>query len=92
VSSLPCCHSPPCGSLHPLGRYCGTSLPHPIISFGNALTVRFVSDSVYGFDGFHAIYSASTSGEWEGLALTDDLRVSRHVVEVFGLLFGALFI
>jgi hypothetical protein len=54
--------------------------------------VRFVSDSVYGFDGFHAIYSASTSGEWEGLALTDDLRVSRHVVEVFGLLFGALFI
>ncbi|NP_445784.3 cubilin precursor [Rattus norvegicus] len=43
------------------GRYCGFSLPHPIISFGNALTVRFVTDSTRSFEGFRAIYSASTS-------------------------------
>ncbi|OBS73246.1 hypothetical protein A6R68_12177, partial [Neotoma lepida] len=42
-------------------RYCGTSLPHPIISFGNALTLRFVSDSSIVREGFHAFYSASTS-------------------------------
>ncbi|XP_035298709.1 cubilin isoform X2 [Cricetulus griseus] len=43
------------------GRYCGASLPRPIISFGNALTLRFVSDSFATFQGFHALYSASTS-------------------------------
>ncbi|XP_041486764.1 cubilin isoform X1 [Microtus oregoni] len=43
------------------GRYCGNSLPHPIISFGSALTLRFVSNSLGRFEGFHAFYSASTS-------------------------------
>lgn len=43
------------------GRYCGTSLPHPIVSFGNALTLKFVSDSSIVSEGFHAFYSASTS-------------------------------
>lgn len=43
------------------GRYCGASLPGHIISFGNALTLRFVSDSFATFQGFHAFYSASTS-------------------------------
>ncbi|XP_071475764.1 cubilin [Marmota flaviventris] len=43
------------------GRYCGTSMPHPITSFSSALTLRFVSDSGLNFDGFHATYAASTS-------------------------------
>ncbi|EPY78032.1 tolloid-like protein 2 precursor [Camelus ferus] len=43
------------------GRYCGSSMPHPITSFSNALTLRFVSDSVVNFDGFHATFAASTS-------------------------------
>ncbi|KAK7823854.1 hypothetical protein U0070_020525 [Myodes glareolus] len=43
------------------GRYCGNSLPQPIISFGSALTLRFVSNSLGRFEGFHAYYSASTS-------------------------------
>lgn len=43
------------------GRYCGSSMPHPITSFGNALMLRFVSDSSVNFDGFHATYVASTS-------------------------------
>ncbi|XP_006766106.1 PREDICTED: cubilin, partial [Myotis davidii] len=43
------------------GRYCGTSMPHPITSFSNALTVRFISDSSVSFGGFHATYAASSS-------------------------------
>ncbi|NP_001003148.2 cubilin precursor [Canis lupus familiaris] len=43
------------------GRYCGTSMPHPITSFSSALTLRFVSDSRVNSDGFHATYAASSS-------------------------------
>ncbi|XP_006159809.2 LOW QUALITY PROTEIN: cubilin [Tupaia chinensis] len=43
------------------GRYCGTSMPHPIVSFSNALTLRFVSDSTMTLEGFHAVYAASLS-------------------------------
>ncbi|XP_008147050.2 cubilin [Eptesicus fuscus] len=43
------------------GRYCGTSLPHPITSFSNALTLKFISDSSLSSDGFHATYAASSS-------------------------------
>uniref|UniRef100_A0A8C5UZ61 Cubilin n=1 Tax=Microcebus murinus TaxID=30608 RepID=A0A8C5UZ61_MICMU len=43
------------------GRYCGTSMPHPVTSFSNALTLRFVSDSTVNSDGFHATYAASSS-------------------------------
>ncbi|XP_005856789.1 PREDICTED: cubilin, partial [Myotis brandtii] len=43
------------------GRYCGTSMPHPITSFSNALTLRFISDSSVSFGGFHATYAASSS-------------------------------
>ncbi|XP_004716072.1 cubilin [Echinops telfairi] len=45
----------------PRGRHCGNSLPHPITSFSNALTLRFVSDGVGTYDGFRAIYVASSS-------------------------------
>ncbi|XP_004860031.1 cubilin [Heterocephalus glaber] len=43
------------------GRYCGFSLPHPITSYSRALTLRFISDSGNNYDGFHALYAASTS-------------------------------
>ncbi|XP_037366570.1 cubilin isoform X2 [Talpa occidentalis] len=43
------------------GRFCGTSMPHPITSFSNALMLRFVSNSRATYDGFHATYAASSS-------------------------------
>uniref|UniRef100_U3KLX7 Cubilin n=1 Tax=Oryctolagus cuniculus TaxID=9986 RepID=U3KLX7_RABIT len=43
------------------GRYCGTSMPHPITSFGSALMLRFISDSGRNYNGFHATYMASSS-------------------------------
>nr|XP_023417709.1 cubilin [Cavia porcellus] len=43
------------------GRYCGSSMPHPITSFSSALTLRFISDSGSNYAGFHALYTASTS-------------------------------
>uniref|UniRef100_A0A452U8T7 Cubilin n=1 Tax=Ursus maritimus TaxID=29073 RepID=A0A452U8T7_URSMA len=43
------------------GRYCGTSMPHPITSFSSALTLRFVSDSTLNSEGFHATFAASSS-------------------------------
>ncbi|KAM5235406.1 cubilin [Ctenodactylus gundi] len=43
------------------GRYCGSSMPHPITSFSSALMLRFVSDSRFNSDGFHAVYAASMS-------------------------------
>ncbi|KAM6215214.1 cubilin [Rhynchocyon petersi] len=43
------------------GRYCGSSMLHPITSFSNALTLRFVSDSRRSYAGFHATYVASSS-------------------------------
>ncbi|XP_021504160.1 cubilin isoform X2 [Meriones unguiculatus] len=55
------------------GRYCGTSLPQPIRSFGSALTVRFVSDSVGNFDGFQATYSASVSACGGTLHMADGI-------------------
>ncbi|OWK03088.1 CUBN [Cervus elaphus hippelaphus] len=36
-------------------------MPHPITSFSNALTLKFISDSTVSFGGFHATYAASTS-------------------------------
>ncbi|XP_030055456.1 cubilin isoform X1 [Microcaecilia unicolor] len=43
------------------GRYCGSTFPHPITSFGNALVVNFVSDDVRAAEGFRATYAASSS-------------------------------
>ncbi|XP_069504454.1 cubilin [Ambystoma mexicanum] len=43
------------------GRYCGTSLPHPVTSFSNSMLVSFVSNSAYSAKGFRASYAASSS-------------------------------
>ncbi|NXY42567.1 CUBN protein, partial [Ceuthmochares aereus] len=44
------------------GRYCGTTIPHPITSFGNALVVNFISNNNnITARGFHATYAASSS-------------------------------
>ncbi|KAM4828885.1 cubilin [Thomomys bottae] len=43
------------------GRYCGSSIPHPITSFGSALALRFVSDLGLNGDGFQLSYTPSTS-------------------------------
>lgn len=43
------------------GRYCGTTMPHPITSFGNALVVNFISNNNITARGFHATYAASSS-------------------------------
>ncbi|XP_062489682.1 cubilin isoform X1 [Pezoporus occidentalis] len=44
------------------GRYCGSTIPHPVTSFGNALVVNFISnDNNVAASGFHATYAASSS-------------------------------
>uniref|UniRef100_A0A8C9LFB5 Cubilin n=1 Tax=Pavo cristatus TaxID=9049 RepID=A0A8C9LFB5_PAVCR len=43
------------------GRYCGTTMPHPITSFGNALVVNFISNNNITARGFRATYAASSS-------------------------------
>ncbi|XP_040449627.1 cubilin isoform X3 [Falco naumanni] len=43
------------------GRYCGTTVPHPITSFSNALVVNFISNNNFASRGFHATYTASSS-------------------------------
>ncbi|XP_053120680.1 cubilin [Hemicordylus capensis] len=43
------------------GRYCGTTMPHPVTSFGSALFINFVSNNAITAKGFHATFAASTS-------------------------------
>ncbi|XP_060104406.1 cubilin [Heteronotia binoei] len=43
------------------GRYCGTTIPHPITSFGRALSLNFISNNIATAKGFHATVAASTS-------------------------------
>ncbi|NXD11879.1 CUBN protein, partial [Nothocercus nigrocapillus] len=43
------------------GRYCGTAVPHPVTSFGNALVVNFFSNHNVTARGFYATYAASSS-------------------------------
>ncbi|XP_053323004.1 cubilin [Spea bombifrons] len=43
------------------GRYCGSTIPHPITSYSNALVVKFISNNATSAKGFHATYAASTS-------------------------------
>ncbi|KAM8967664.1 cubilin [Pelodytes ibericus] len=44
-----------------LGRYCGSTIPHPITSFSNSLVVKFISNNISNAKGFHASYAASSS-------------------------------
>ena len=39
-------------------KYCGSDIPGPIISSGNTMTVTFVCDSVFQFNGFKATWEA----------------------------------
>ncbi|XP_020662303.3 cubilin [Pogona vitticeps] len=43
------------------GRYCGTTMPHPVTSFGNALAINFISNNATTAKGFRGIFTASTS-------------------------------
>ncbi|XP_063159632.1 cubilin [Candoia aspera] len=43
------------------GRYCGSTMPLPVTSFGNALSISFVSNNATTAKGFHATFAASTS-------------------------------
>lgn len=45
-----------------IGRYCGSDDLPPIISSGNSLRIRFVSDGYNNFDGFFATFQEA-SGE-----------------------------
>uniref|UniRef100_A0A8C3YL53 Cubilin n=1 Tax=Catagonus wagneri TaxID=51154 RepID=A0A8C3YL53_9CETA len=65
------------------GRYCGSSIPHPITSFSNALMLRFVSDSSVNFDGFHATYVASTSACGGIFHMTEGIFNSPGYPEVY---------
>lgn len=43
-----------------IGRYCGSSLPAPVLSSSNFLWIRFKSDSSVSHAGFRAVYSVGT--------------------------------
>uniref|UniRef100_A0A8B9GL35 Cubilin n=1 Tax=Amazona collaria TaxID=241587 RepID=A0A8B9GL35_9PSIT len=43
------------------GRYCGSTIPHPVTSFSNALVVNFISNNDSAARVFHATYAASSS-------------------------------
>uniref|UniRef100_A0A8C5PBH1 Cubilin n=1 Tax=Leptobrachium leishanense TaxID=445787 RepID=A0A8C5PBH1_9ANUR len=45
----------------PQGRYCGSTIPHPVTSYSNALVIKFITDSYDHAKGFHATYMASSS-------------------------------
>ncbi|KAJ3611585.1 hypothetical protein NHX12_021600 [Muraenolepis orangiensis] len=47
------------GHAHRLGRFCGTSLPGPLVATGNKMTVKMVSDANTAGSGFFAVYSAA---------------------------------
>ena len=42
-----------------LGKYCGSTLPDPILSFTNVATVHFHSDSTVNGEGFRVTYNAT---------------------------------
>nr|XP_044991063.1 cubilin [Jaculus jaculus] len=65
------------------GRYCGSSLPHPIVSFSSALTLRFVSNSGGRYSGFHAVVSASTSACGGNFYTVDGIFNSPGYPEVY---------
>ena len=39
-------------------KFCGDSIPPSITSSGNSMTVKFVSDIDYDYDGFNAVWES----------------------------------
>ncbi|KAK2886327.1 cubilin [Channa argus] len=58
-----------------IGRYCGSSLPAPIISSTNFLWVLFKSDSSVSMAGFRAVYTVACGGTLSG---TGQIRSPYH--------------
>ncbi|XP_070842448.1 cubilin [Chaetodon trifascialis] len=58
-----------------IGRYCGSSLPAPILSSSNFLWIRFRSDSSVSRAGFRAVYTVACGGTLSG---TGQLRSPYH--------------
>ncbi|XP_054478628.1 cubilin [Anoplopoma fimbria] len=58
-----------------IGRYCGSSLPAPILSSSNFLWIRFRSDSSVSRAGFRAVYTVGCGGILSG---TGQLRSPYH--------------
>uniref|UniRef100_A0A671XF39 Cubilin n=1 Tax=Sparus aurata TaxID=8175 RepID=A0A671XF39_SPAAU len=58
-----------------IGRYCGSSLPAPILSSSNFLWIRFRSDSSVSKAGFRAVYEVACGGTLSG---TGQLRSPYH--------------
>lgn len=48
-----------------LGRFCGAKEPEPIVSSGNKMFLKFVSDNSIQKKGFEATHSTGSSGGWE---------------------------
>ncbi|XP_041825725.1 bone morphogenetic protein 1-like isoform X1 [Melanotaenia boesemani] len=57
----------------PLGRFCGTKKPSPVISSGNRLFLRFFSDNSVQKRGFEALYRAECGGSLKAEVKTKDL-------------------
>uniref|UniRef100_A0A4W4F6Q8 Cubilin n=1 Tax=Electrophorus electricus TaxID=8005 RepID=A0A4W4F6Q8_ELEEL len=49
-----------------IGKYCGSTLPAPILSTTNSLWIRFKSDSSVSKAGFRAVYEISCGGSLSG--------------------------
>uniref|UniRef100_A0AAQ4PGY7 Cubilin n=1 Tax=Gasterosteus aculeatus aculeatus TaxID=481459 RepID=A0AAQ4PGY7_GASAC len=49
-----------------MGKYCGSSLPAPLLSSSNSLWIRFRSDSSVSLAGFRAVYSVVCGGVLSG--------------------------
>ncbi|XP_056290732.1 cubilin [Pseudoliparis swirei] len=58
-----------------IGKYCGTTLPAPVVSSSNSLWVRFKSDSSVSHAGFRALYTVDCGGILSG---TGQLRSPYH--------------
>ncbi|KAJ3641013.1 hypothetical protein Zmor_027542 [Zophobas morio] len=52
----------PSPEAHTLGKFCGSKLPHPIVSSGNELYMTFKSDASVQRKGFWATYAAVCGG------------------------------
>ncbi|KAF4095682.1 cubilin isoform X1 [Onychostoma macrolepis] len=64
------------GETDPLiGKYCGTTLPAPILSITNGLWIRFKSDSSVSRAGFRAMYELACGGTLSG---TGQIRTPLH--------------